>query len=89
MEIRDFIERYKILLIILAIVGIVFILPSNEKYPLFQNTITTNIELPCYSFEECKTFLKNAGYTDKQIEESVFCENNKCYMKGYIEYGKK
>jgi len=89
MEIREFIEKYKFFLIILAIIGVVFILSSNEKYPLFQNTITTNIELPCHYFNECKTFLKVRGYTDKQIEESVFCENNKCYMKGYIEYGKK
>jgi len=90
MELKHFIEKYKVLLIVLAIVGIVFVLySSEEKYRLFQNSIPTNIELPCHSFEECQTFLKAYGYTNEQIEESVFCEDDKCYMKGYIEYGKE
>ena len=87
MEIKEFIDKYKVLLTILAIIGVA-LYPTTTKHNLFQNSIITNIELPCHSFEECKTFLKGVGYTDKQIEEGVFCENNKCYMKGYIEYGK-
>jgi len=89
MELKDFIEKYKVLLIVLAVASVILILSSDEKYYLFQNSIPTNIELPCHSFEECRTFLKGYGYTDEQIEKSVFCEDNKCYMKGYIEYGKE
>lgn len=85
MELKDFLEKYKVLIIILLIVGLIGFSQGGGITELSQVQGENYIEIPCDSKVGCEDMFSKK-FTESQIEDlDIYCENDRCYMKGGVE----